>query len=311
MTHTCLAMMAKAPAEVVLRAIESARPYVQSVCLVVAPGDPLCSLNIPLRHRIIEQEWRGRGETRTATLRHAERDPRVEWVLVLDAHATLRGTMPDLDVDIDVDVYDIAIEEPRSRWRWMRPQLFRARRGFSWAGDVHAHAVIPSGCARKAWPQLVFTATAQPRGENRWGEYVRVLGAELEKDPTNARTAFYYAQSLKDAGRHAEAFDAFAARADMPGFDEETFWSVMWMAMLAGRVGKDCVPHYVRAHEMMPHRAEPLAGLEHHFRSTGRHDAAYAFGTLAGAKKYPTGARLFVSTRAYSDEALAEAGITI
>ncbi len=93
------------------------------------------------------------------------------------------------------------------------------------------------------------------------------------------------------------------------GLFDEAWWSVLWMARIAPFIGEDCVPHYLRAHEMMPHRAEPLAGLEHHFRSTGRHNAACTFGVLASTKPFPVDAASFVDLNAYSDDALKAAGI--
>src|SRR5690606_541701 len=169
------------------------------------------------------------------------------------------------------------------------------------------------GCKVGTWPGLVVKARPSPKpagAARTYSDDVERLGAELQRDPTNARAAYYYAQSLKDAGRYREAFDAFDRRAKMThGWSEETFWALLWKARLAPFVGEDPVPHHLAAHHHSPKRAEPLSALEWHFRNTRRHDLAYQYAVQARACPYPTTARLFVDMGAYSPEALEAAGI--
>lgn len=313
----CLAMMAKAPPEVVLRAIDSARDFAQKICLVVAPGDPLTKLRLPVLdlqverpNRIVEQPWLGHATTRTLTLRIAEQDPAVDWVLMIDAYSKLSGELPPLH-DHEVDAYDIAIEDVSGAWRWMRPgHLMRARRGFGWEGALHEAMVYPPGTVTKPWRGLLLRGTASAGQARDFNEDARILRDHLDRHPDDARTAFYYAQSLKDAGRAREAFDAFTARARMAGaWSEETFWALLWRAKLAEQLDEDVVALHLECHRHSPERAEPLHGLEGYFRRQGRQDLAFLYGTKAASKPYPLDARLFVDRTAYSIEALQAAGI--
>jgi hypothetical protein len=311
-----LAMMSRAPEEVVARAMESARSFVDRAVLVVAPGSHLLGLEAPIPTRIVEQPWMGYASTRTFTLHAAEQDPDVEWVVMIDSYSTLDGKLPELSQD--ADAFEIAVEDVGSRWRWMRNgHMMRARKGFSWEGigesGLHEVLRVPLGCKVRSWPGLVLRAHASPKppGSSRtYADDAERLRQELERDPSNARAAFYYAQSLKDAGRYREAFDAYDLRARMAhGWNEETFWALLWKAKLAPFIGEDPVPLYLAAHQHSPHRAEPLSALEWHFRNSGRIDLAMLYGCRAAACPYPTKARLFVDLNAYSPEALEAAGI--
>ena len=151
---------------------------------------------------------------------------------------------------------------------------------------------------------------AKRAGDRTYEDDVAAFREKSKSLPLDTRAAFYYAQSLKDAGRGKEAFEAFAHRARMlGGIDEETFWAKLWMAKLAHHVGADPIVLFQEARLHSPNRAEPLAALETIHRNAGDHDLAFYFGTRAAACPYPVNHRLFVDVNAYSPTALTKAGI--
>lgn len=306
-----LAMMARAPAETVLRAIRSAAPYVDSVCLVVAPGDPLESLVLPIPGRIVSQPWQGYAMTRTMTLWHAEEDHTADWILMLDACARLRGSLPPLDPE--VDAYEIAVEAnfPDGTWRWMRRgHLLRARvPGLRWVGDIHEVLAVPDESRVRTWPGLVHEGAAS--GTRPYSGDVEILRRQLEADPGNTRAAFYFAQSLKDAGQTREAMVAFLRRAKMGGFQEETFWAWLWAGKLSAALGKPslALTFFILASRHSPDRAEPLVYQAEIYRQKGATSEAELLTLSAECKPYPVAARLFVDFWCYSDEARKAAGI--
>lgn len=332
----CLAIMAKARPEILRRAVDSARELVTSLCLVVAPGDPLMEFESGLPQRTIEQEWLGFPKTRTLLMRYAEGDPSAKWILMMDADDVfLPGSrMPDLaSADrLRIDSYEIPVElvGPGYRWRWRRGgHLMRARKGFSWEGtggsDTQEVLVVPHLAHSAPWDGLRYSNVHDPNapansedargavrpGGRTYAEEAVQLGRRVRAMPTDTRAAYYYAQALRDAGQAEAAFEAYAHRARMiGGFEEETFWAFMWMGILAPGIGKDAVEIFHEAHRHSPHRAEPLAAIAMIFRNQGRHDLAMHFGQRAGACKFPTSARSFVDLQAYSREALLEAGIS-
>jgi tetratricopeptide (TPR) repeat protein len=301
-------MMAKASPEEVLRTIESARPYVDSVCLVVAPGDPLVTFESPLPTRIIEEPWQGFGETRTKTLRHAESDPSVDWILMVDAGDAFAdgGRLPPLDGDVEAYAIPVDLTWPGGRWRWPRyGHVMRARRGFGWSSGVHEVLTCPVAYRAETWPWLVYLSAPATGRAGRYDEDAALLHAQLERDPTNTRAAFYFAQSLKDGGHPREALAAFLRRVEMGGpFVEEVFWAQLWAGKLAAKLGMiDRVEeYYLRAHEILPERAEPLRDLQGVFASLGLEAAARRYEALADAMPFPHFAGLFVDVLAYAPE---------
>lgn len=308
----CLAIMAKGSPDEVLAAIESARPFVDEVCLVVAPGDELLELELPIPGRIVEEPWRGHALTRTATLRHAESDPEVEWIVMIDADDTFApgGRLPPHRDTDGADAYSIPIDSvfPGGRWRyWRSGHVIRARRGFFWDGAVHEAMRGPPGSRVDRWRGLVYRLTP-PQGTRAGGrtydDDAKLLAAELERDPTNTRAAFYYAQSLKDAGRPREAIEAFLRRASMGGWVEEAFWAKLWAAKLAVNLGMvtRIEELYLGAHALLPDRAEPLRDLACVYGRMGLHDEAERYDALADALPFPYDAGLFVDVMAYAPE---------
>ncbi len=313
-------MIAKDTRENILAALQSAAPYVSSgYVLLSAPDDYLAALAAelvpyPVTFDVFDDAHLPGGLActtkrtecvkRMAALGHT-------WALLLDSDDRFLpgGKLPDLEPGNGVDAYEIAAV--LGTWRHHKAQLLRLGTfEWTWRGNVHEALERPAFAGFKNWDGLAYNATARTRPREHYLQFARILGDDLKANPANARAAFYRAYGLRDAGCYREAFDAFAARSHMShGWDEETWWSVMWTAKLAPFVGEDCVPLYLRAHEMMPHRAEALAGLENHYRSTGRHNLAATFGQLAASKPYPVNARLFVDCGAYSDESRAAAGI--
>ncbi len=339
--HVRLVIMARADPDMIRRAVRSASSMVNSVMIVVAPDDP----SIPQLRSwfgemgVVEQEWLGFAKTRTMALRHAERD--VEWVMMVDADDVFapNSVLPDLDrADaFYIDSFHIPIDLRGDgwRWRWLRDgHLMRAQKGFSWVGtgesDRHEVLLTPQGCKTERFNGLVYSnvyvpsvrvhdAVRQPGLANQSALQPKAGGRTYEGDARSfsngstkimePRAAFYHAQSLKDAGRYVEAFRAFAHRATLVGFHEETFWAKLWMGKLAPNLGYNPVPYFEAAHIYFPERAEPLHALESYYRNLGMHDQATLWGTLAGACAYPMDAKLFVEVHTYSERALMDAGI--
>lgn len=320
-----LAIMAKATIEQVLIAVSSALPVVDRTCIVVAPNDPLVTMGPLIAIHtmkpcvVIEEEWKGHAATRTATLRHAER--MADWVVMLDADDTFApgGQLP---CDPSVDSYEIPVDctFPGGRWRWLRHgHVMRSGCGFTWRGTAGLHEVLDtSGRKTERWDRLVVrveqraTDSRTRAGERTYDSDAERLGAHLNACPSDARAAFYYAYSLRDAGRPHAAYAAFVARAGMEGFREETLWAKLWAAKLAPYVGvsyDEVILRHQEAIDFAPERAEPLREMAHALRGYSKLAEADPFDALAATKPYPIDARLFVEVNAYSPDALTAVGI--
>jgi tetratricopeptide (TPR) repeat protein len=171
-------------------------------------------------------------------------------------------------------------------------------------GVTHAYIDVPGGERRLegAWYKDHTNAS------NRVGKFegdIEFLSAALEQDPENRRYWFYLAQSYRDAGRTAEAAQAYAKRAEMGGFDEEAWNALLQEARCLRTLGDEggFVRQALAAFNMRPQRAEPLYDLARFYREKGRHKEGYeivkrAVATGAGPSgKAPDG--LFVEPWIY------------
>ena len=75
------------------------------------------------------------------------------------------------------------------------------------------------------------------------------LAKALEKDPTNPRNLFYYAQSLRDAGDYPASLSAYERRGTMMGaWDEETYFALLQCARLKAALSlRAALPDYSRS----------------------------------------------------------------
>ena len=88
-----------------------------------------------------------------------------------------------------------------------------------------------------------------------------LLLAEVERNPEDARSVFYLAQSYFDLGDFVNARKWYARRVEMGGWDEEVYYSMYRLAESMSELGEpwpDVQDAYLRAWEFRPTRAEPL-----------------------------------------------------
>lgn len=295
-------MMAKAPPALVRRACESAREYVDRMVLVVAPGDPLERLELPIAGSVRTEPWVNYGHNRSRTLMWAE-EQAARWILMLDADDELApgGRLPPLEGPEAPDAYRLIVHFGGDALRFYRPHLFRARVGWKFEGVTHEAAVGPPGARLVDWDGLAYLQESASSRPLKFYEDARRLAEVLAKDPTNARAAFYYAQSLKDSGNPVAALGAYLNRARMGGFADEVFLSLLWAGRLSERVGlgfEYASTLYQRALAVAPCRAEPLLELARGYRWLGELELATSYKMRARGLAHPRGP-LFVESGAY------------
>lgn len=192
--------------------------------------------------------------------------------------------------------------------RFDSARLVRLAHGWRYVGAVHEVLCKPGlpppsirieGCAIRH--DLV--GRDPDRKRRGWLRDLELLRAQRTRDPSDARTAFYLAQTLEDLGRFEEALPAYAERVALGGWREEVYEAKYRMARLAERLGRpwpEVQERYLDAFSFAPHRAEPLAALALHHQQEGNHALAFLFGQRALQLPYPAQDTLFVQRDVYS-----------
>jgi tetratricopeptide (TPR) repeat protein len=139
----------------------------------------------------------------------------------------------------------------------------------------------------------------------------RLLEVALAEDPTNARYAFYLAQSYRDCGKLEQALAAYERRVAMGGWGEEVFFAQCQVGTLGLRLGWEwprALDAYLRAYELRRCRAESLWACAAHYRHTQEWGLAELFARAAVAIPRPSDI-LFVDDAVYTWRALDELAI--
>ncbi len=314
----CLNMIVRDEAHVVAEAIASVAPFLDAYVVVDTgsrDGTPdavrraFASHGVP--GEVFERPWRDFGTNRSEALELCGR--RADYIWVLDADDVLVGT-PDLSA-LTHDSYLLKI---RSGLRFWRRQIFRSALRWAYRGVVHEVPVCLDPGADEARLEGEYHIEARHLGSrsrtaDKYARDAALLRAALEADPSDARSAFYLAQSEQCAGNLRTALEANRRRAGMGGFAEEVFWSLLRAGECLEALGEpweQVLAAYLAAWESRPSRAEPLHRLARRCRLDGRWALAELFARRGRELPLPEGDRLFVEEDVYRWELDDELAVT-
>ena len=109
----------------------------------------------------------------------------------------------------------------------------------------------------------------------------QLLERDLLRDPDDARSTFYLAQTQRDLGHDADAIELYRRRVELGGWAEEVFYAQYQRGRILARSNWDAaVPVLLDAWQRRPRRAEPLHELAVGYRNRGAHHLAYTFARL-------------------------------
>lgn len=224
--------------------------------------------------QLLEREWVDFGTNRTQAVEAAY--DTADYLLLMDADWTLNAAPGALE-GLTGDAYNVEhVDEAMSFWN---TRLVSGRIRWRYEGVVHEH--LASDEAYTVQRIDGVTITNHCDGGSRAGRHERdlqLLATRLAEHPSDARAAYYYAQTLECLGRTVEAATAYEHRASMPGFDEETYHALYRAGVL-----RDDITLLLRAWSYRPMRLEALYEAAHRLRAQGAHEAVYALiGAVAG-----------------------------
>lgn len=226
-----------------------------------------------------EEPWVDFGHNRSLNIRHGL--GKADYVLLLDADHVLRpqGPLPALTADSYMLRHEGATEYRIKR-------LVRADLPWRYEGVTHEYLTCDRRDENDRRPGLQENLDAlviedYADGGSRHDKFerdARLLGAELQRDPSNTRTVFYLAQTLRDMGDTAPSIKLYERRAGMGGWGEEVYYALLQVGVLHGESGDwpAAMDALSRAWDSRPGRLEACYELAARLRMLGRYHSAHA-----------------------------------
>jgi tetratricopeptide (TPR) repeat protein len=254
------------------------------------------------------------NRTRLMELAHGKAD----HLLLLDADWTVAAA-PGAFAGLRADAY-MVVHAGDTEFRNKR--VVSGRIPWRYVGATHEYitSVDERTCERLGGVVIHVESVGGAR-TGRWERDRELLESALVRDPTDARSAFYLAQTLRDLGREhgdesllVQAREAYERRGEMDGWEEETYCAWYQAGLLAEQQDDwpDAADCFTTAWEVRPSRLEAVHDLAQGLRTRDLHHAAHRFSSLAsGLRPLPIpDDDLFVSPWVYRWGMLFEYSIT-
>jgi glycosyltransferase involved in cell wall biosynthesis len=313
----CLNMIVRNEAHIVQEALDAAAPYISSWVIVDTGSDDgtqdlirdhMAELGIP--GELFERPWRNFGHNRTEALTLAQ--GRGDYIWVLDADDTVAGT-PDF-TRLSADIY--LMRRRIGTTIYWRSELLRDGLRARWVGATHEYFATDKPQARVRLEGDYQIEDRQLSARNRDGLKLAndrdLLLAEVERNPEDARSVFYLAQSYFALGDFVNAHKWYARRVEMGGWDQEIYYSMCRVAESMAKLDAtwlEVQDAYLRAWEFRPTRAEPLYAVARRNREDQRYQLGRLFAQHAAEIPFPEQDLLFVRADVYAWRATDEQAV--
>ncbi|HYQ42671.1 MAG TPA: glycosyltransferase [Polyangiaceae bacterium] len=326
-TNICLNMIVKNEVKVLPRLIRSVKDYIDYY-VIVDTGSTDDTIDLIRREmasygiegEVHERPWVNFGVNRQQALELALAADKADWLLFIDADEELAVSDPKFYEKLEPGV-TYEIEKHQDELRYAVHHLVNVRAGrYRWEGPAHNYLVevepAPRWEVRKdVWIVFHEAQGAKSHGvtpEEKFLRDARLFEAELARDPSDARSQFYLAQSYRDAEQLERALGEYKKRASMEnGWDEERFIAQLEAGRICLQLQKPeavVLSELLAAYSLRPWRAEPLYELTRYYREKKGWPMATLF-AKAGAQTARPSDRLFVVESVYSWRMLDELAV--
>lgn len=222
---------------------------------------------------------------------------KADWLLLLDDDMFLNFTKPGPEVRAQLLTREPAymLRHAGDMAYWVS-RLVRGALPWKYSGVTHEYLVGVDG-SKAPHLEGVEVGHIYNHGPEKFERDLRLLSADIARDPEDARTIFYLANTLRDMGVTGPAIRFYCMRANMAGWDQETWQASYEAARLAVDPNAMGKVYFAR-----PSRAEPAAWLARYYEMDGNASAAEHWEEVRASIPMTTDV-LFVIQSAYGPRA--------
>lgn len=290
----CLNMIIRDESHVIERCLESVKPLID-YWVIVDTGSKDGTQEIVKKFmkdipgELHERPWVNFAHNRNEALNLAK--DKADYLLFIDADDKFEISPDYVRPTLDQDGYLMNINYAGTSYP--RVQMIRTDLDWHWGSDVHEALVsfeAHSLGKLDGVSMLIIGGGARSRDPKKFEKDAKLLEKSLKKDPKNARTVFYLAQSYKDAGKLKKAIEVYERRVAMGGWEQEVFWSLYQIGIIQEtlEMAEDIVTKsYLKAYKFRPCRVEPLFRLSSYYRRKENYLMGYLFAQYALDMKQP------------------------
>lgn len=271
-----------------------------------------------IQGEIHHDKWVNFAHNRNCTLQHAQ--GKTDYVLIFDADDRFEGTL-ELPEELTSDRYYFRMANSVTGANvYFRTLMFRNDGSFYWRGVLHEFVEQRK---KTVVEQKIFgdyyvisgRFGARSNNPQKYFQDAQVLEKAFyspEDEDLKDRYAFYTAQSYRDADMPEKAIEWYAKRANLGGWYEEVYYSLLQIALLKIELNAplDEVQNLLlAAYEYRPQRAESLYHLARQLRLHDKIKLAYIYANAAVSIP-PTKDILFVNHSVYEWKAKDELAVS-
>lgn len=267
---------------------------------------------------LIERPWVSFGHNRSEALGLCDGKADYAWMIDADDRIVGEFKYPN-NKNLFADGY--ALKCGRDQCIWWRNQIFKTGIGWKYVGVLHEYAHCEKQPLHQEKIEGNYNLEARTLGHRnvnvtqieKYSKDAETLIEAMKTEPNNSRYQFYLAQSYFDSQQWDKATEAYYKRVEMGGWEEECYYSLFRVALIAMAQEKDwpfIQQKLLDAYDYRPCRAEPLHAIARSLRMMGRPRAAYMFAKEAAQIPFPSQDILFIDTNVYKWMALDELGAT-
>lgn len=281
-----------------------------------------CHDNRKILH-LLEDTFVDFSTSRNQGLEFTETIEEVDWIILLDCNDEVKNSSILRTVCEKIDKTHYTAVMISQEWlagsnttKYHNVRVIRPRVGWRYKGAVHEYleqASAPPDHIFKAY-QVVFyqdrNADNDGKTNSRFKRDKEILLAEVEKDPSDARSMYYLGQTCECLCQWEEAINYYEKRAEMlNGFYEERYTALYHRGRCFERLMRpDTVNAYLKAYAL-DRRCEPLVKIGNLYQDKKDHRSAVLFYKEACQIHYPDRI-LFVDKNMYDYERYHRLGIS-